>query len=379
MGGSFTVARIAGIPIRIHVSWIIVLGLLTWSLAESVFPDLSPGWSKAAYWITGAIAALCLFLSVLVHELSHSFVARARGQRVEGITLFIFGGVSQIEEEPTTPGGEFQVAIVGPLTSIALSVVFLVLTPVGGAISKQVKALFEYLATINLLVGLFNLIPGFPLDGGRVLRSIVWRRTRSIFRATVTAVVVSRAVAFVMIFGGVLAIFATGSFEGLWIAFIGWFLDNAASSSLQQLSVHRILGGVRVREAMRGEVQTVVPALPVSSLVEDYIATGHQRSFPVFGGGRLWGIVSLSDVAKLPRDRWQETRVEQIMTPRERLRSVDADDLLEHVVGDLQHAGVSQLPVLAHDPERVIGMIGRADLMDFLQVRQLLAQDGIKT
>src|SRR5207248_6267280 len=183
MGGSLTVLRIAGIPIRIHFTWVFVLGLVSWSLAESAFPDAYPGWSHAVYWVTGIIAALLLFVSVLVHELSHSFVARARGIFVASITLFIFGGVSQISEEARTPGSEFSIAVVGPVTSIVIGGLCVALHFALGGTSQQMKAVLAYLGSVNIILGLFNLVPGFPLDGGRVLRAIVWHRTRSLLPA----------------------------------------------------------------------------------------------------------------------------------------------------------------------------------------------------
>jgi Zn-dependent protease/CBS domain-containing protein len=374
LGGSITVVRIAGIPVRIHVSWIFVLALLVWSLGASVFPDAYPHWIQTAYWVTAVVATLLFFLSVLAHELSHSVVALARGVPVASITLFIFGGVSQIEEDARTPGAEFWITIVGPLSSLGIGAVCLALSTAVGSGSPQVKATLEYLGSVNLILGVFNMIPGFPLDGGRVLRSAVWGATHSMYRATVVAASVSRFVAFLMIFGGVIATFTGVGWQGLWIAFIGWFLDNAASSSLQQTSIHAVLGNARVRDAMRTDVATVVPALPVSSLVDDYIKTGHQRGFPVYGGGKLWGIVTLADVAHVSRDRWTETRVEEIMTPRERLRTTDADTRLESVFEPLQHAGVKQLIVVEKDTDGVAGLLSRADLLDFLKVRQLVTR-----
>ena len=241
-----------------------------------------------------------------------------------------------------------------------------------GSGNLQVKAVLEYLSSINLLLGIFNLLPGFPLDGGRVLRAIVWRRTKDFARATVIATSVSRAVAMLLIVGGILLAFGGAGFEGIWIAFIGWYIESAAGNTQAQVQVHNFLEGVHVSNVMNTDFQTVVPALPVAQLVEQYIVGSHQRSFPVFGGGKLWGIVTLADVAHLPRDRWQETAVEEIMTPRERLKTATAGAPLEQVVGELQHAGVKQLVVLDDESEKVAGLISRGDLMDFLQVRQLV-------
>lgn len=374
MGGTLTVGRIAGIKIRLHVSWVLVLGLVIWSLGASAFPDAYPHWSQAEYWITATIAALLLFLSVLIHELSHSLLAQARGLAVNSITLYVFGGISQIEQEARTPGQEFAIAVVGPLASLVIGGICFALTPALGATGQQVKAVLVYLGTINLLLGVFNLLPGFPLDGGRVLRSIVWGATHSPVRSTIVAASVGRFIGFLMIIGGVIATFSGAGFSGLWIAFIGWFLDNAASASLQQAAVHGVLSGARVADAMTTDFKTVVPALPVEALVEEYIKGSHQRSFPVFGGGQLWGIVSLADVAHLPRDRWGETPVEQIMTPRERMKTTTSDTPIEVALPELQRSGVKQLVVVDGQPERVTGLLSRADLMDFLQVRQLLAR-----
>ncbi|HLZ68640.1 MAG TPA: site-2 protease family protein [Dehalococcoidia bacterium] len=374
MGGTLTIGRIAGFQIRIHFSWIIVLALLIWSLGASEFPSAYPHWSQAEYWVTAVIASLLLFVSVLVHELSHSLVARARGLPVSSITLYIFGGVSQIEQEARTPGVEFAIAVVGPLASLVIGGICLAISPLAGNISEPVKATLIYLGTVNLLLGIFNLLPGFPLDGGRVLRSLVWRATGSPVRGTVVAASVGRLIGFLMIIGGVIATFSGAGFSGLWIAFIGWFLDNAASASLQQTAVHGVLSGARVADAMTTDFKTVVPALPVEALVEEYIQGSHQRSFPVFGGGTLWGIVSLTDVAHLPRDRWAETPVERIMTPRERVKTTTSDTPIEQALPALQRSGVKQLVVLGGEPERVVGLLSRADVMDYLQVRHLLAQ-----
>src|SRR5579883_640744 len=220
MPGTFRLGRLAGFEINIHISWLIILVFLTWSLASGWFPALYHGWSPVTYWVTVFIASLLLFLSVLLHELAHSLVARARGLPVKSITLFIFGGVSNLEEEPKSPGVEFQMAVVGPLTSLVIGAVSLGLGILIGRDSPLVAAVLDYLGAANLLLGAFNLIPGFPLDGGRVLRSIIWKATSSLRRATRSAALVGQFVAYLFILVGIWQFFTVDIVQGLWLGFI---------------------------------------------------------------------------------------------------------------------------------------------------------------
>ena len=228
---SLRIARIGGVSVNIHVSWILIFVLVTWTLAGSYFPRNHPNWPLSLYWTVGLAASVLFFASVLAHELAHSFVARARGLPVHDITLFIFGGVAQLEEEPETPATEFLMALVGPFTSIVLGACFGVVWLTASGVSEPLAALGFYLAVNNVWLGMFNLIPGFPLDGGRVLRSILWQVTGNLQRATRWATLVGQAIAYLFILAGVWRIFTGDWVGGLWIAFIGWFLDNAASSS----------------------------------------------------------------------------------------------------------------------------------------------------
>src|ERR1700680_1905471 len=224
MPGSFRIGKIAGIDIDINVSWIIILVLLTVSLATGWFPQLYPGWSSATYWLVGLISALLLFVSVLLHELAHSLVARRRGLPVKNITLFIFGGVSNIEQEPKSAGIEFQMAVVGPLTSLLIGAVcYLLQLPLRGTNSPLQGILF-YLAVTNILLGIFNLIPGFPLDGGRVLRSIVWKISGSMRRATRVATITGQIIGYLFILLGIWLFFTSNILDGIWLGFIGWFM-----------------------------------------------------------------------------------------------------------------------------------------------------------
>jgi Zn-dependent protease len=234
MSGSFRIGKIAGIEIDINWSWIIILVLLTVSLATGWFPQLYPGWSTATYWITSLIASVLLFVSVLLHELAHSLVATRNGLKVKNITLFVFGGVSNIEQEPKTPGVEFWMALVGPLTSLLIGAVcYLLFLPLRGTRSPLEGILF-YLAVANILLGLFNLIPAFPLDGGRVFRAIVWKITGNLQTATRAATISGEVFAYLFILAGIWLIFAGDVLDGVWIGFIGWFLLSAAQSANTQ-------------------------------------------------------------------------------------------------------------------------------------------------
>ena len=268
LDGSWKVATIIGIPIRIHFSWLIVFGLITWSLSTFYFPQVSPDLPMTSYWMKGVLAALLLFASVAFHELSHSVVARRYKVSIESITLFVFGGVAQMKGEPPHPRAEFLIAIAGPVSSICLSGLFFgvsQVTPGGG------KALFSYLAHINLLVSLFNLIPGFPMDGGRLLRSAIWAKTGNFFRATRTASNVGQKIALFFIFSGVFSLFVRIP-GGIWLMFIGWFLYSAAQTSHQQSTLQETLSGVKVNDVM---VKDMVVHQP-----PNFVRGGNQRIFP---------------------------------------------------------------------------------------------------
>src|SRR6266852_4824953 len=304
MPGSLNLGKIAGISIYINVSWFIILVLLTWSLATGWFPIFYPGWTATTYWVISLVSALLLFVSVLLHELAHSLVARARGLSVKNITLFIFGGVSNIEQEPTSPGVEFQVAVVGPLTSLLIGALcFLLLLPLRGTHSPLEGILF-YLAVTNVLLGVFNLIPGFPLDGGRVLRSIIWKITGSMRQATRVATITGQVVAYLFILLGVWQLFSGSVFNGIWLGFIGWFLLSAAQSANSQVMLESVLRGVTVGEVMN-PTPTLVPAnISLQQLVDQYFLPQGLRSALVMQPDQLAGLITLSDIRHVPREQW---------------------------------------------------------------------------
>jgi Zn-dependent protease/CBS domain-containing protein len=370
MPGSFRIGKIAGIDIDIHVSWIIILVLLTVSLATGWFPQLYPGWSSATYWGVGLISSLLLFVSVLLHELAHSLVARRRGLPVKNITLFIFGGVSNIEQEPKSPGVEFQVAIVGPLTSLLIGAVcFLLLLPLRGTKSPLEGILF-YLAVTNLLLGVFNLIPGFPLDGGRVLRSIVWKITGSLTKATRVASIAGQVIAYLFILWGIWQLFSGDVLNGIWIGFIGWFLLSAAQSANTQVMLQSALRGVTVGEVMNPTPQPVPATISLQQLIDDSFLPHGLRCALVMEGDRLAGLITLSDIRHVPREQWGYTSVGQAMIPVERLHVVSPQQSLNDVLPLMAGRDVNQLPVVQNGIP--VGIVSRDAIMRYLEVRRSL-------
>jgi Zn-dependent protease len=376
-----------GISIRIDWSWILIFTLVTWNLV-TVFSQVHREWGTRLAWATALLAALLFFASVLAHELAHSLVARSQGIPVRSITLFLFGGVSNIQREPSSPWAEFLITIVGPVTSIVLGVAFFALSGVGlGSLSSNVAnplmairqfppltTLLLWLGPINILLGVFNLIPGFPLDGGRVLRSILWGITGNLRRATRWTAYIGQLVAWLIIVAGIAMVFGidvpffgSGLVSGLWLAFIGWFLQSASAQSYQQVVARDLLEGVPVSRLMRTDVPSVSPGISVSSLVHDHIMGTDEHAFPVLDAAHLVGLVTLEDVRKVPRDEWERTSVSQIMTPRDRLVVMAPGDDASEALEKLAQHDIRQVPVLQMDT--FIGLLRRRDLVRWLQTQ----------
>jgi Zn-dependent protease/predicted transcriptional regulator len=389
--GGVRIGRLFGIDIRVDWSWLFIVALVTWNLT-TIFGQSHPQWASAQRWGVGLGVALLFFASVLAHELAHSLVARAQGVPVRNITLFLFGGVSNIQQDPSSPGREFLMAFVGPLTSIALGVILLLLAGAGvgpvAAVTDPIKFLsglstgaviLVWLGSINLILGVFNLVPGFPLDGGRVLRSILWAASGSLRRATRWASWVGQAVAWAMMFAGIsmvfgmqIPFFGTGLIGGLWLAFIGWFLNSASSQSYQQLVVHDILEGVPVDRLMRTDPPTATGDSSVSALMRDHVMGTDDYGFPVLDGERLVGIVTLDDVRRVPEHAWDSTQIRQIMTPADRLITVTADNDGADAMEKLAQNDIRQLPVVRGDG--LVGLVRRQDIMRWLQQHAELYQ-----
>jgi Zn-dependent protease/CBS domain-containing protein len=364
------IGRIFGITIDLDYTWFLIIGLLTWILAASYYPVEFPNWSTGEYWVIGLLTSLLLFASVLLHELGHSIVAMRYGTPVPRITLFIFGGVSQMSEEPSNAGAEFWIAIAGPLVSFALAALFWEIEPLFTSI-PPLFALTRYLALLNFILGVFNLIPGFPLDGGRVFRAILWRATGKLHRATMIAGVTGRFFGFFLIFLGVWMALTGNFFNGLWIAFIGWFLDSAAGSQMQQELVKNLLGRHTVAEAMKREFPQVSGGLTLQELVDRQILAGGLRAFVVNSGNGSTGLVTLSGIRAVPRSEWANTNVSQVMVPLEKLHTIRPDAELWTAFEKMGRDGVNQLPVI--ERSGIVGMLSRDDLLHYLRVLQALA------
>ncbi len=366
--GSISIFRIAGIDVRVHVSWLVVFGLVTWSLAEAYYPEALPGLRPAEAWLLGAASAILLFASVLVHELAHSLVARSRGVEVGSITLFIFGGVSTLRTDAPEASSEFQIAIVGPLTSFALAAVSWIL---GSAVGEpRLEALFGYLALINGLLGLFNLIPGYPLDGGRVLRAVVWSATGDMRRGLEAAVAGGQLVGYGFMAWGIVRVFNGDLLGGIWIAAIGWFLQAAGAASLQQVRVEGSLRGVRVRDVVRPDATAIAPDASVATLVEAYLLPGNRRAVPVMAEGRLVGMVSLSDIQAVPPEARASTPVGTVMGGLAGVVTVAPDASLADALAAMLTGDFEQVPVM--DGERLVGVLTRADVVRQFQLREAL-------
>jgi Zn-dependent protease len=374
MRSSLKIARIAGIDIGIHYTWLFAFALIAWSLAVGFFPSTFSGFDAATYWLLGILGALGLFVSVLVHELSHSLVALARGMKVHSITLFIFGGVSNLQGEAEEPKDEFLVSVVGPVSSFVLAILFWALQRPFSTTVSPIGAVLGYLAFVNLMLGAFNLVPGFPLDGGRVLRSLVWGATGSMRRATQVASYAGQAVAFLLIFWGLSRMFGGDFLGGLWTAFIGWFLNNAAESTRQQQIIEEHLRGIRVTQVMDPQPPVVAPGLSVHDFVFDHVLQRGERAVLVSQAGRLAGIASITDAKRVPQSAWSSTPVGQIMT-RAPLRTVPATADLSVALKLLTESSLHQAPVL-DDDGTVLGMLTRADILRFLQYRDEVGLRG---
>ena len=369
---SFRLGKLFGIPIRINYTWFLIFILVTLSLALAEFPQRYPGSSPLAYWLAGALGSILFFASVLAHELAHSLVARARGVRVREITLFFLGGVSSIEEEMHRPDEELLMAGVGPGTSLALALVFGAAAFLLRPVSHLASGFCISLASINAGLAVFNLLPGLPLDGGRMLRAVVWQVTGNYRRATGIAAMAGRTIAFLLIGGGILWSLLGGSWNGLWLAFIGWFMDNAATQSYRSVLIQEALRGVTVADLMTPECPCIPRGLSVAELVDHYVFPQGRRCFVVTDGDLLQGLVTVHNVCDLPRERWPFTPVGEIMTPSAQLVVAHLQEDAFEVLKRMDERNVNQMPV--EEAGRIVGMIARDNLIRYMRTRAELGR-----
>jgi len=372
MGNGIRIGRIFGVQIALHPSWFVIALIVTYTMAAGELPATFPGWDAALYWAIGAIISLLFFASVLAHELSHALVARRFGLRVRDITLFIFGGAASLEGDPKRPRDEALIAAAGPVTSLVIGAI---LWGIDVAVSQQqVVAIVGWLGFINISLGLFNLIPGFPMDGGRILRALLWKVRGDHYAATRTAAAVGRFFGYLLIGAGVFVIFQGMSlFSGVWLALIGWFLSNAAESAVAQMSIEHSLRGIKVRDVMEADPPSISPNETVADLVNERLIRGGHRSFLVrHSDGGLTGIVTLSDVRRMPRERWETARVTDIMTRYAELATIGPDAGLEVGLKLLQEREVNQLPVVTEEGRTVAGLLTRAGILRLIEARMRL-------
>jgi len=367
--------RLMGIPITLDASWLVILALITVNLMQ-VFPGLmnkyfpdAPNLSRSDYAFMSLVAALAFFVCIVLHELGHAVVARKLGMQIKGITLFLFGGVAELGEEPASSKTEFLMAAAGPAVSVVLAIVFGLLWWIGlrfGAPAPLIVAV-GYLGVINAAVLLFNLIPAFPLDGGRVLRSIFWGATGDLRRATYWAALIGQGFAWLLIANAVYQFFIEQSFSGIWTGLIGLFLNNAARSSYQQVLVRQALEGEPVSRFMNQQPIVVSPGLDLRSWVEDYVYRYHRKAFPVSSNGHVEGFITTQALSEIPREEWPQHTVGELMNPDLKAITIAPDADALKALGKMQQTGSSRLLVM--DGDKLVGIVSLKDLLRFLHLK----------
>ena len=386
IGQSTRVGRVFGVDLRIDWSWMLVFILLTWNLF-AVFTLWHPSWTGAGVFAVAVTASLLFFGCILVHELAHALVAKAQGTPVRSITLFLFGGVADIEREPTSPKAEFLTAVVGPIASIALGFAFLLLASAATSTSMQTASstldafsrlgplatLLAWLGPINVAIGMFNLVPAFPLDGGRILRSILWAVARDFGRATRWASFVGGVIGWGLVVAGVamsfgihIPFFGVGLGNGIWLAFIGWFIATAASRTGAKTAVDEALGGVTVAQLMQQDFPTIHPELPLGTVIQDYLLRGSDRAVAVIEGNRFWGLLCMADIRNVPPDQWSSTVASDVMRGADALTITAPERPVSEAFELMSRHDIDQMPVLAH--ARLVGMLRRKDVTRWLEL-----------
>ncbi len=373
MNSSFRLMHIKGIPVEIHISWLLIFFLFTISLAQSYFPLLIEGLSSQVYWTAGIITSLLVFASVLTHELGHSFVALNEGIPIKKITLFIFGGVAQMEAEPKNPKAEFRVTAAGPLTSLTLalltgSLYYLMLSP--GYIFSE--AVF-FIARINLIMAIFNLIPAFPLDGGRLFRSIIWHFGQNMLKATRIAVAIGSALSFFAMGAGFVIIFFQGNLFGIWLIFLGWLIYQAGQSSYSQLVFKDTFSGIKVSRIMSTNLQTISPDASLEQAADNFL---HYKygAFPVVYGSTTHGIVTLQDLKEIPREKWAYTPVARILTPLKDTMVINPESDAAEVMMKMANQNIGRALVMENNGD-LVGLLSRTDMMRFIQMHMVLGDE----
>jgi Zn-dependent protease len=371
MRSSIRLGRLFGIEVGLHYSWFIIALLITMSLG-SQFQAANADWGSTVIWALSILTALLFFVTLLAHELSHALVARTRGLATKAITLFALGGVAQIEKEPEDAKTEFLVGVVGPFSSaviglVSLGVAWVLGWRMGAAPQTPLRAMFVWLGYINLMLAAFNMIPGYPLDGGRVLRSILWLTSGNPLRATQQAATVGKAIALLFIAFGIFSYFRGAGFDGLWIAFMGWFLLQAATASYNSVALTEGLKGVQVRDIMTGDCVTLDGNMNVEQFVDNYLLRSGRRCFVVQQNGEISGLVTPHEIKELERPRWPYMTLADVMRPLDQIHTVTPATPVMEALETMGRDDVNQLPVLSGG--HLDGIITRANVVQFLQTR----------
>jgi Zn-dependent protease len=372
MGSAFNLGKVFGIQFRLHYTWFIVFVLISMSLSWYYFPSLNLDLTPLAYWVIGIASSLLFFASVVAHELAHSLVARTNGIPVKSITLFIFGGIAQITREATKANAELKMAAAGPACSLVLGGLFGLLWLFSRGISEPMGAMTLWLAQVNVILAVFNLIPGFPLDGGRVFRSILWRFTGNYKLSTRIATQVGQGVGYLFILGGISIMFLWrgGWFSGLWLIFIGWFLRNTASSSYHQAQWREALREVSASQVMTPDCPVIPPNVTIDRLVQEYVFTSGCYFFLVTDEDGVKGILTLNNIKAVSRQNWDVTQVKEIMTPIDKVKVAHPNQDALSILEEMDENDINQMPVVSEG--RVIGLITRDNLLRFLHTRSEL-------
>ncbi|MCF8143609.1 MAG: site-2 protease family protein [Deltaproteobacteria bacterium] len=369
-GKQLNLFKLFGFQVKIDFSWVFIAVLIAWSLSTGLFPFQYQGLSTRTYWIMGIIGSLGLFLSIIIHEFSHSLVARRYGMQMKGITLFIFGGMAEMSDEPPSPKAEFMMAVVGPVTSILLAGVFYVIY-IAGATEGQpnpVNGVVQYLAFINALLAAFNVVPAFPLDGGRMLRSVLWGVKGDLRWATRVSARIGSGFGILLIGLGIFNVFAGNFIGGMWWFLIGMFLYSAAKMSYQQLLTRRALEGESVRRFMKSDPITVSPGMTIKQLVEDYVYAFHHKLYPVVdGSGRLDGCITTQQIKEVPREEWDQKRIGDLKNPCSRENTISPDMDAVEALSLMNRTGASRLMVTENG--RLVGVVTLKDMLKFLSLR----------
>lgn len=368
--------KLFGFQVSLDASWVFLLLLVTWSLATGFFPNRFEGLIKTTYWIMGAVSALGVFLSIVLHELSHSLVARRYNVTIRGITLFVFGGVAQMEDEPPGPQAEFAMAIAGPLMSIVLALIFYGLSKLADytGLATGVFGVLRYLAIINGILAIFNMVPAFPLDGGRLLRSAIWKAKGDLVGATRISSRIGSIFGIVLIALGVLNVLRGSFIGGMWWFLIGMFLSNAARSSYQQVLIRSTLEGVKVSRFMKTDIVTVTPSTTIQDLVDNYVYRYHHKMFPVVEKGNLKGCITTRQIKEIPKTQWSAHNVEEYIQYCSGENMVAPDMDAREVLGMMNEKSISRLMVV--DKGKLIGIVTLKDLLEFIAVKTELERPG---